>query len=96
MPDSFSFNLLGGEALVCGNRATTPKAPYTVLCTPQLGLPDQFLRDWFIQSLVPLVGGPAATLLKQLMEGEKREDFAPFLQAVCQFRESLLPPEGKK
>jgi hypothetical protein len=89
-PQSFSYTLLPGEGLVCGERCTTPWAPYKVECTPQ-DLTSELLRPWFIQSIEPLVGASAAKRLSELMEGKDRAAFADFWDAALKYRKSLTP-----
>jgi hypothetical protein len=88
MPDSFSYVLLGGEALVCGHRTTTPKPPTRVSWAPLEEMTPDLAQEWFIQSIVPLVGDDAASSMARLL-GAKGQDASDFLNKVIIFRDSL-------
>ena len=94
MPKSFSFNIAPGEYV---NRWPTPyPTPYP---TPRRSQPlayavkgvevpptTEFMKEWFLHSIIPLVGEPAAKALCTII---KDEDWDKFLKKALIFRKRL-------
>ena len=89
---SFNFYLLKGEALVYPRGTITPKAsPYFVQATTTDLTPD-VLKEWFLQSITPLVGTDAADDLRQLFDEDTTrgaETLSSFFENAIEFRQSL-------
>lgn len=86
-PESFSFYLLSGEALVYRSTTVTPPGPapaaYLVQGTLE-ALTTDIVKSWFIQSIAPLVGPKAADALEQILDDERADEF---LRLALYFRQ---------
>jgi hypothetical protein len=96
-PKSFSFNLAPGEFV---NRWPTPyPTPYP---SPSRSQPlayavkgvevpptPEFMKEWFLQSIIPLVGKQAADTLNALIKREQAASGGEFLNKAIEFRRTL-------
>ncbi len=87
-PQSFSFYLLSGEALVYRSTTVTPPGPapgaYLVQGTLE-ALTTDVVKTWFIQSIAPLVGSKAAEVLEHILDDERADEF---LKLALYFRQN--------
>ncbi len=82
-PKSFSFYLLPQQQLAYGYSTITPTMTYSV-SAQAVPLTNAVAAEWFIQSVTPLVGPEAASILKGLIARDDK-----FLTELIRFRESL-------
>jgi hypothetical protein len=94
-PDSFSFKLMQSEML---SRWPTPyPTPYPTTGIPQdqayivtgtaTPLTAEFMREWFVQSIIPLVGKEAADALDALIMHKKGASGDEFLKQAIESRQ---------
>ncbi len=87
-PQSFSFYLLSGEALVYRSTTVTPPGPppgaYLIQGTLET-LTTDVVKSWFIQSVAPLVGPKAAAALDRILDDERADEF---LKLALYFRQN--------
>ena len=90
-PESFSLFVLSGEAVVYRSTTVTPPGPTSayVFAANLQDLSPTVLKAWFIQSIIPLVGQPAADILQPWLDTRSGNDF---LAAAIDFRGQLSQP----
>jgi len=90
-PTSFQFYIAPSQAVCYPGSSATPKKGTglagTLICTE---LDDEFLRPWFKQCLIPLVGEKAVGALYKVLEADRvRKDVDEFWDQTRQFLKNL-------
>ena len=86
---SFSFHLLRGEALMRSIHPTPTTGLAYLVTGVEEELTVEVMKEWFLQSIIPLVGKQAADALNALITREKDAGGNAFLNQAIEFRRTL-------